>query len=89
MRRIARIDSNQPEIVRDLRRVGAFVFPTHTLGRGFPDLVVVYHGTVYLLEVKIPGGTLTPDEQKFYEDSQGAPYIVRSSEDALRVIGAI
>jgi hypothetical protein len=85
----AKVDANQPEIVRDLRHVGAFVFPTHTIGRGFPDLVTIFRGTVYLLEVKMPGGDLTPEERKFYEDSQGLVYIVRSSEDALRAIGAM
>lgn len=49
MRRRARVDDNQAEIVKVLRQLGATVRPTHTVGDGFPDLVVGWRGKNYLV----------------------------------------
>lgn len=89
-----RVDTNQPEIVNALRKVGATVAPTHTLGRGFPDLVVGFRGYNYLLEIKDGSKPpskrkLTPDELKWHEEWNGQVAIVNSIDEALRVIGAI
>jgi len=48
-------DSNQKQIVRTLRSVGASVAITAKVGNGFPDLVVGYRGEDRQLEVKVPG----------------------------------
>lgn len=40
-RRFARTDANQPEIVKALREHGFHVAHTHTIGKGFPDVVVL------------------------------------------------
>lgn len=40
MRRAARIDGNQIEIVKSLREEGLSVALTHVVGYGFPDIVV-------------------------------------------------
>jgi|GEM_PF-5567154 len=58
MRRSARIDRNQPEIVEALRKLGASVQPLHTAHDGIPDLLVGYQGRNFLLEVK--DGTKPP-----------------------------
>ncbi len=39
-----RVDRNQPEIVDALRQAGASVGHTHTVGQGFPDIVVGTQG---------------------------------------------
>jgi Holliday junction resolvase len=52
MRRAAKVDRNQPEIVAALRRIGFAVQPMHAVGAGFPDLCVGRHGVNYLIEVK-------------------------------------
>lgn len=39
-----RIDRNQPEIVEALREAGASVGHTHTIGQGFPDVIVGVKG---------------------------------------------
>lgn len=39
-----RVDRNQPEIVDALRKAGASVGHTHSLGHGFPDIVVGLQG---------------------------------------------
>ena len=41
MRRAARIDRNQSEIVEALRKLGASVQPLHGAHDGIPDLLVV------------------------------------------------
>lgn len=88
MRRVARIDRNQSEIVRGLREVGASVADTHRLGGGFPDLVVAWGGKHFLLEIKALGEDLNPLERDWHLKWKGPVHIVRSLDEALRVIGA-
>lgn len=93
MRKHGRTDTNQREIVAALRQAGAFVQSVADVGNGCPDLIVAYHGRVFLIEVKDGAGKLTADEAAWvaeFERIGGAPvYIVRSAEDALRAVGAI
>ena len=86
-RRAARIDANQNEIVAALRSVGASVAPAHTMGGGFPDLVVGFRGMTYLLEVKTAKGKLTKDQRAWHPAWRGHVAIVRSVEEALVEIG--
>lgn len=41
---VKRVDKNQPEIVKAIRATGASVSHTHSLGHGFPDIVVGVDG---------------------------------------------
>jgi hypothetical protein len=66
MRRAARVDRNQKEIVEHLRKRGATVQPLHTVGRGCPDLLVGYGGQNYLVEVK--DGEKSPSQRKLTPD---------------------
>jgi len=91
----ARVDSNQASIVKALRQVGAKVQPTHTLGKGVPDLLVAFRGNWFVLEVKdgekVPSKqALTEDEIRWHEEfGQQAPvFVCNSVESALRTIGA-
>ncbi len=93
MRRAARIDANQREIIRALRAVGATVEPLHFVGRGFPDILVGFRGRNYLIEIK--DGTkppskrrLTKDERAWHERWRGQVAVAESVDDALRIIGA-
>lgn len=95
MRRAAKIDRNQPEIVKALRAVGAKVMPMHFVGNGFPDLLVNYKGRLLLLEVK--DGELSPCRKKLTEDERDfhaefnlpgqVVFTVESVDDAFRVCG--
>ncbi len=93
MRKAAKIDTNQPEIVAALRAVGALVHPTHTAGAGFPDLVVKFREVIYLLEVK--DGSLSPSRRKLTPDQEvwhgvwrgPCVAVVNSVDEALAVIG--
>lgn len=94
MRLRARIDANQPQIVRALRKAGAKVESLAQLGKGCPDLLVGFRGVNYLFEVKdgdkIPSARkLTDDESKWHEEWRGQVSIIENIEDALKFIGAI
>ncbi len=93
MRRAARIDANQPEIVQALRDVGASVSVTSMVGKGFPDIVVGYRGQNYLIEIKDGSKPpsqrkLTPDEQEWHDLWRGTVHIANSTDEALKIIGA-
>lgn len=92
MRRAARIDDNQPEIVQALRKVGATVTPTHTAGEGFPDLAVGFQGRNFLMEVKDgskppSGQKLTPPQVRWHATWSGQVAVVRDVDEALAVLG--
>lgn len=81
MRRAAKVDRNQPEIVDALRKVGASVAITSAVGCGYPDLNVGYRGRTILMEVKdgelVPSARqLTPDQRVFHANWHGAPVVV-------------
>jgi len=91
--RAARVDANQADIIKALRKIGCTVTPTHTIGKGFPDLVVGRNGVNHLLELKDgtkppSARTLTPDEAKFHIEWRGVVHIVYSVDDAMRVVMA-
>ena len=73
------------------RKLGMSVFSTHTLGKGFPDIVVGYKKINYLFEIK--DGTksksakkLTEDEVKFHTDWKGKVFVVENFDDILKIV---
>jgi hypothetical protein len=49
----AKVDANQPEIVKALRAAGAVVLLTHQLKDAF-DILVGYSGQLFIIEIKNP-----------------------------------
>lgn len=89
MRYAARVDVNQPEIVKALRKLGAFVHCLHREGQGCPDLLVGWRQRWWLFEVKRDSkAELTQDEKDWHAAVAGrAPvYIVTSPIEAVRFI---
>ncbi len=91
MRRAARTDRNQSEIVEALRKLGASVQPLHSVHDGVPDLLVGYQGRNFLIEVK--DGTkpasarkLTPCQIQWHEGWLGQSAIVTSTEEAIALL---
>jgi hypothetical protein len=89
-----RIDANQVEIVKALRKVGCSVQILSAVGRGCPDIIVGRAGQNYLLELKdgskVPSKrVLTPDEQVWHERWSGSVHVVESIEDALVAVGLL
>jgi Holliday junction resolvase len=95
MRRAARIDANQEQVVSALRAAGATVQSLAGVGVGVPDLLVGYQGKTLLLEVK--DGKKPPSERRLTEDQvrwhgawRGGPLAVVDGVDAaLRVLGVM
>lgn len=86
----ARVDGNQAAITQALRRCGCLVQTTHTIGRGFPDLLCAYRGILFLAEIKMPGAKLTQDEVAWHAKWQDAPvYIVESVEQIPDLLNTI
>jgi hypothetical protein len=72
MRRAARVDENQAEIVEALRGIpGLTVLLLSSVGGGCPDVLVGYRGANFLFEIKNPkkpkaDQALTPDQVTFH-----------------------
>lgn len=94
-RHARRVDNNQSEIVAELRQIGASVIDLSAVGGGVCDLIVGYRGQTYLIEVKNTATSygkrgLNTKQQDVADNWRGAPiHVVRSVDEALRVIGAI
>jgi hypothetical protein len=79
-----RRDGNHNEIKHVLKQAGYFVFDCADVACGFPDLLVVSKSNIpVLLELKMPGEKLTPDEKVFHANYTAPLCIVRSAEEAL------
>jgi Holliday junction resolvase len=98
--RVSRRDDCEKEIVDALHAAGASVtrLDPGPDGAGVPDLLVGWRGETFLLECKMPlgpkGGVgdakLSEDQLRWWAMWKGGkPVLVRSSEEALRAIGAV
>lgn len=92
MRRAAKIDRTQPEIVAALRSAGASVQSLATVGAGTPDLLVGWRGMTLLVECKdgrLPPSArrLTPDQEAWHAAWNGRPvWVITSAAEALAVL---
>lgn len=84
----AKRDANEAGIIKALRGIGAFVVQLSATGA--PDLLVVFRGRIYLLEVKMPKTGRVQESQKVFHEQAGFLIsIVTTADEALRKIGAI
>jgi hypothetical protein len=91
MFRAARVDSNQSEVTKALRKIGASVQLLHSVGKGCPDMLVGYKGNNYLLEIKDgekreSARKLTAEQTIWHFDWKGQVAIVTSPENAIDTI---
>jgi len=87
MRQAARIDANQPDIVKALRKIGASVF---VIGRPV-DLLVGFRQRSYIFEIKDPDQDyshrkLNPFQTKFFQEWQGQVDKIETAEAAIKII---
>jgi hypothetical protein len=91
VRRVCKVDRNQPEIVEALRRYGATVLITSQLKNCF-DILVGFNGHNIIMEIKdgdLPPSKkrLTEGEEKFCDEWKGGKYnIVESIDEAINII---
>lgn len=91
MRRQARVDDNQAEIVAALRKIGASVQPLHAVGSGCPDILVGWRGFNTILEIKDgkkppSARKLTPDQEKWHAAWMGQVTVVETVEQAILAV---
>lgn len=94
MRRAAKVDDNQAEIVSAFRKLGCSVQPLHAVGNGVPDLLIGFRGVNLLVEVKDgkkppSKRKLTKDQEKWHSAWRGQSMIVCSIDDVLAVVSAM
>ena len=83
MRRAARVDVTQPDIVKALRKIGAEVTYLHVVGQGCPDLLVSFRQRWWVIECKADDGDLTTDQKQWIGRQHAPTYVVRSAEEAV------
>jgi hypothetical protein len=84
-RTAARKDTNHNEIADAFQRCGWYWKDTYQLGLGFGDGVASRPWVNVIIEIKAPGGRLTPAEQEFHEIWPGPVEVVTSLDDVLKV----
>lgn len=84
MRRAAKVDANQEEIVKRLRECSVTV---EIIGKPL-DLLVCCRGVTSLMEIKNADGkdALTKDQVNFLSRWPGVVHIVRSPDEAVRAV---
>ena len=83
MRRAARTDANQAEIIKSLRQIGARVYYI----KEPVDLLVGFRGHTVVLEVKMDGGRLTKQQVEFIAEWNGGPvHVVRDAQEAVNLV---
>lgn len=92
MRRAAKIDDNQREIVDALEKIGCSVTSLAAVGKGCPDIIVGYLGSNYLLEIKDGSKPpskrgLTEDQEKWHLHWEGQVAVVKNVEEAIAAVG--
>ena len=91
MRRAARTDSNQTEIVKALRAIGCSVQSLAAVGKGCPDLLVGWQGRNVLMEIKdgdkCPSARkLTEDETRWHAGWKGRVFVVKDVAGAIAAV---
>jgi len=92
MRRAARRDANEQDIIKAMRGAGAYVKVVND--EGLFDLLVSYRGETLLIEVKDgakppSARRLTEAEQSFHNEWPGSDlYIIASVDEALALLKA-
>ena len=92
MRRAAKIDDNQNEIVYALRNAGCSVVSLAAVGKGCPDILVGRAAFNYLLEIKdgekpASARKLRPEQKDFFITWHGHVRVVNNVDEALAAVG--
>jgi len=86
-------DANEPEILLEFKYQGAKVAKlSSTAEAGLPDLLVGYAGKWAVVEIKMPGGSLRADQERFRLDAARMDlpwYKIEYAESVPRMLEAL
>ena len=83
-RKAAKIDANQPEIVKDLRKLGYSVELNHD------DILVGHNGKTYWFEIKTgPKAVVKPSQNKLLAEWKGHYKIVWTTEMIIKELSDV
>jgi len=90
-RQTAKVDSNHPQIVKELRKCKGVTVRSVATIKNFLDIIVGYDGKNYLFEIKDPdkppsARRLTDGEQKFMNEWTGQADLALTTQDILEKI---
>jgi hypothetical protein len=77
------VDNTHVEIVKALRKIGAWVLSLAAIGNGCPDLLVAFRGVWILLEVKSPEGKLSAGQVAWHAAVPAPVFVVTSAAEAV------
>lgn len=88
MRRAAKVDSNQAEVVAAFRVFGFSVLHLYQVGKGCPDILLGCKKGNVLVEIKDgkkppSARELTSDEKEFHKNWRGPIYVIETMEDVI------
>lgn len=95
MRRAAKVDANQQQIVSALHAIGATVQSLAAVGQGVPDLLVGFQNKTFLLEIKDgqkpPSARKLTDQQVAWHQAWkgAAVQVVDGVDAALKALGIV
>jgi Holliday junction resolvase len=89
VRRASKVDSVQPEIVKQLRSCGVSVELLHRVGSACPDIICGWRGVNVILELKSEKTPVTKAQQEWHAKWAGQSAVVRSFTEAMEVICAV
>lgn len=92
MRRAAKVDETQPEVIEAFEANGFTVQRLDGVGKGCPDLAVALWGYTAFVEVvgpakikKYPPRGVMPNQQEWHDAWGGDVHVIRNRDDAMAV----
>jgi len=88
-RTISRVDDSTDGCRKVARGIGAFVFDTHQLGKGFPDAVIGYRGNLWLVEFKTDKAKLEEGQVEFAQKMAAVGitvHVIRNPNEMLALL---
>lgn len=94
MRRAAKVDDNQTQIVNVFRRAGCSVQILSAVGQGCPDILVGISGFNILVEIKDGAKPpsdrkLTKDQVIWHTDWRGQVAVIATVDEAISLINLV
>ena len=81
-----KVDSNQAQIIADLKKNGVSVLNLSRVGGGCPDILVGWQGKNILIEIKTAKGNLNDLQIEFFEQWKGPKFVCKSINEIIEII---